>query len=515
MPESFFRREFAPRRLAFWIFWFGSHGGLFVYGFLKQKNDPELANLNVLQLSVWMSRGAGLCLAYDGALILLPVLRNIIKYLRLTFISRIIPFDENIWFHRQVAYSMLLWTLVHTFSHYVNFWKLEIVTNGQRPAWKTHYMTWGGLTGHIMLLIMMTMYTSAHLKIRRASFETFWYTHQLAFFFMLCLYFHGYGCFVQTKDGVCKGYRSWRFTTLSGALYLFERILREIRSRQQTQITKVVSHPANVIELQFSKPAFHYRAGQYLFLNIPKISRFQWHPFTITSAPDDPYISVHIRQVGDFTMALSDLLGCKDIKTNDSKGYDEKGYEKEKDEMIRSFDLSLSPLPSLRIDGPYGAPAEDNILYQHTNKRPSKLRRVELFWICRDTGSFEWVQSLLKTLETTQMEKGFLKIHIYLTSKLPQATIENIIYNDVKGDYDPLTYLTSRTHYGRPNFSSIFEQITRNIENGDYLPGKVREVATKVGVYYCGPPPLAKSIKSEAKRATTPSVVFNFHKENF
>ncbi|CAG8781557.1 18675_t:CDS:1, partial [Acaulospora morrowiae] len=126
MADSFLKRELAPKRLAFWIFWFGSHIGLFIFGFLKQKDDVELNNLNVLGLSVWSSRGAGLCLAYDGALILLPMCRNIIKYLRgISFINKVIPFDENIWFHRQTAYAMLFFTLVHVFAHYVNFWRLE------------------------------------------------------------------------------------------------------------------------------------------------------------------------------------------------------------------------------------------------------------------------------------------------------------------------------------------------------------------------------------------------------
>jgi len=38
--------------------------------------------LNGLKYSVWSSRGAGLCLGVDGALLLLPMLRNIIAALR-------------------------------------------------------------------------------------------------------------------------------------------------------------------------------------------------------------------------------------------------------------------------------------------------------------------------------------------------------------------------------------------------------------------------------------------------
>ena len=76
---------------------------------------------------------------------------------------------------------------------------------------------------------------------------------------------------------------------------------------------KVINHSSKAIEIQFS-PSFKYKAGQYLFLNVPAVSSLQWHPFTITSAPDDPYVSVHICQVGDFTNELGEALGCNNEK---------------------------------------------------------------------------------------------------------------------------------------------------------------------------------------------------------
>jgi NADPH oxidase len=48
------------------------------------------------------------------------VLRNLIRFIRPN-ISWLLPADENIWFHRQVAYQMLFWAMVHTTAHYVNF----------------------------------------------------------------------------------------------------------------------------------------------------------------------------------------------------------------------------------------------------------------------------------------------------------------------------------------------------------------------------------------------------------
>ena len=84
-----------------------------------------------LKYSVWISRGAGLVLAFDGGLILLPMLRNIIRVIR-PRLTWAFPADENIWFHRQVAYSMAFWAMVHTTAHYVNFFNVERTRTSSR-----------------------------------------------------------------------------------------------------------------------------------------------------------------------------------------------------------------------------------------------------------------------------------------------------------------------------------------------------------------------------------------------
>lgn len=83
----------------------------------KQESDPRLAGLNTLQYSVWISRGAGLVLSFDTLFIVLPVCRTLVRFLRPKI--RFIPLDENLWFHRQVAYAMLFFTICHVSAHYV------------------------------------------------------------------------------------------------------------------------------------------------------------------------------------------------------------------------------------------------------------------------------------------------------------------------------------------------------------------------------------------------------------
>lgn len=125
-------------------------------------------------------------------------------------------------------------------------------------------------------------------------------------------------------------------------------------------------HPSGAMEIRFDKPSFKYVAGQWLYLSVPEVSSFQWHPFTISSAPDDPFISVHIRQVGDFTQALGERLGCTSILaaelTASATGRGEKkGFGRSETEFVDFSDalFAAGKMPVLRIDGPYGAPAED------------------------------------------------------------------------------------------------------------------------------------------------------------
>ncbi|ROT43637.1 cytochrome b-245 heavy chain subunit beta [Sodiomyces alkalinus F11] len=546
------KKQFTAQKLLFHFIFWGLHWGIFAFGWWKQATEPRLAPLNLLQFSVWISRGAGLVLSVDGMLILLPVCRTIMRWIRPKI--RWIPMDENIWFHRQLAYSMLFFTILHTGAHYVNFYNVERLQLRPETAVQIHYAQPGGITGHVMLFCMLLMYTTAHAKIRQQSFETFWYTHHLFIPFLLGLYTHTVGCFVRdTADPIspfagdeywehCIGYLGWRWELWTGGFYLIERLYREVRARRETKITRVVRHPYDVVEIQFNKPSFKYKAGQWLFLQVPEVSKYQWHPFTITSCPDDPYVSVHVRQVGDFTRALGNAVGAG---PEQAKAYDDI-------DPMAIYEVALEngqKMPGLRIDGPYGAPAEDvfeneiavligtgigvtpwasilkNIWHLRNGPNPpTRLRRVEFIWVCKDTGSFEWFQTLLSSLESQSDEAAqlpgsngieFLKIHTYLTQKLDMDTTQNIVLNSVGSQVDPLTELKSRTNFGRPNFHKLFATMRDGILDRSYLNGLDGSMRTTVGVYFCGPSAAARDIKGACKKATAPEVNFRFWKEHF
>ncbi|KAF9198589.1 hypothetical protein BGZ49_000531 [Haplosporangium sp. Z 27] len=548
-----------PRRYAFFITWFILHVILFIFGFLRVKLNPELVNLNVpLGASLWIARGGGMCLIWDCSIILLPVCRNILRILRVSFVNKLIPVDENIWFHKITAYSIVVCTTIHAIGHYVNFYKMDAVyrkphhpAEFNMSAAELLYKSPAGITGHIMLLCMVLMYTTAKQSQRNKSFESFWYTHHLAFVMLGALMFHGIGCIVRDEFGVCRGYDSYRYLAIGYVLYIIERCIRAFRARMDTRLVKAIQHPAGVIELQIQKPSFKYKPGQYLFICVPDVSNLQWHPFTITSSPFEDYVSVHIRQVGDWTRALGVRMGVeKEERGGGRGGENSRGMQaaKRQEKNIELVDdrgeeihvRAGFSMPAVCIDGPFGAPTEDvfdheivvlvgsgigvtpfasilrDIWYRANNNMPLKTKRIEFYWVCRDLASLKWFQSLLSTIEQSMLHVK-LNIHIYCTAVMKPDQHHNIalhLHDDFTGA-DTITGLRALTNFGRPNFGAIFTELREGIMNGTYMPGATQELVVDVAVFFCGPGAMAKSLRKESRLQSKNGVKFTFRKEHF
>jgi NADPH oxidase 2 len=85
---------------------------------------------------------------------------------------------------------------------------------------------------------------------------------------------------------------------------------------------------------------------------------------TLLSAPEEDYISVHIRVVGDFTRDFAEALGCDFDKKSGERG--EKG---EKNAGNNAVGRIVNPpltrvLPRVMVDGPFGSASEDYLKYE-------------------------------------------------------------------------------------------------------------------------------------------------------
>lgn len=100
--------------------------------------------------------------------------------------------------------------------------------------------------------------------------------------------------------------------------------------------------------------------AQYLLLSCNSLSYFQSHPFTLTSAPEEPFISVHVRAVGDWTFSLRTLCervghvpNESDYNTSPLKAFSIQGNLSNR-RLLMPPDISSSLWLSFLIDGPYG-----------------------------------------------------------------------------------------------------------------------------------------------------------------
>jgi NADPH oxidase len=237
-----------------------------------------------------VARGFGQLLNFNCALVMLPVMRTILTVLRTLKFGIIAPLDKNLVFHRYIAYNIAIFGLLHGLAHYGNYSCCYRLYAGLEPdptivivsPWHACWGTRAGLTGNLIVIAMLFMYSSAAKGYRTTNnFTIFWYMHHLFIAFFVLLLIHG------------KNF--WMWFLGPGAMYVLERILRNLRGSAHTIVKRVHALPGRVVNLELEKPSFQYEAGQYAFLNCPLISRHEWHPFTISSAPEEEFITFHIR----------------------------------------------------------------------------------------------------------------------------------------------------------------------------------------------------------------------------
>ncbi|KAJ1956941.1 hypothetical protein EC988_001081, partial [Linderina pennispora] len=95
------------------------------------------------------------------------------------------------------------------------------------------------------------------------------------------------------------------------ALYVLDRLYRNLRSVfGKSPIRAVVQHPSGVVEIQMDKKIIGVRPGQYVKVYCPSVSMLQWHPLTISSAPEEELLTIHFRLEGSWTRNLAKRLGC-------------------------------------------------------------------------------------------------------------------------------------------------------------------------------------------------------------
>ncbi|ONM04340.1 respiratory burst oxidase homolog protein E [Zea mays] len=594
-------RRWSPRRAAArarvaaaeswrraWVLalWVAAMAALFAWRFVQYRRS---AAFRVMGYCLPTAKGAAETLKLNMALVLLPVCRNTLTWLRSTWARFFVPFDDSIAFHKIIATAIALGICLHAGNHLACDFPRLIASAPEeyrlvarffgrdRPSYRGLLAGAEGVTGIVMVTLMAVSFTLATRPFRKreeasrdkkkaaacacrgvplAGFNAFWYSHHLLIVVYLLLLVHGWFMFL-----VDKWYQrtTWMYISVPLALYVGERTLRAFRSKAYAvKILKVCLLPGNVLTVTMSKPyGFRYRSGQYIFLQCPTISPFEWHPFSITSAPGDDCVSVHVQTRGDWTQELKRIF----VENYFTPCVPRRAAFGD----LGAVDHKTKSPPRLLVDGPYGAPAQDfrnydvlllvglgigatpfiSILRDLLNnikladelmdlametgraedsasnlsastasgggnkRRAYRTTCAHFYWVTREPGSFEWFKGVMN--EVAEMDnKGVIELHNYLTSVYEErdarTTLLSMVQalNHAKHGVDIVSGTRVRTHFARPNWKEVFTRIASKHPN------------STVGVFYCGRPTLAKELKKlSLDMSHRTGTRFDFHKEYF
>ncbi|XP_036592479.1 NADPH oxidase 5 [Trichosurus vulpecula] len=261
--------------------------------------------------SIMVARGGGQCLNFNCSFIVVLMLRRCLTWLRATWLARVFPLDQNVEFHQLVGYVVVGFTVIHTTAHVINFVRLAQLKDSPFQFWEYLLTTRPGigwvygaasLTGVVLQLFIFIMLVCSCSFVRRSGhFEVFYWTHLLYILVWVLLIVHGPNF--------------WKWLLVPGLFFFLEKVVGLVLSRMATlSIVEVNLLSSKVTHLVISRPSFfHYKPGDYVYLNIPAIAKYEWHPFTISSAPEqEDTIWLHIRSQGQWTNRLYEYFKASD-----------------------------------------------------------------------------------------------------------------------------------------------------------------------------------------------------------
>nr|XP_043619291.1 ferric reduction oxidase 2-like [Erigeron canadensis] len=202
--------------------------------------------------------------------------------------------EASVKYHIWLGHIVMTLFSAHGFC-YILYW---IVTNQTSEMLKWAKTDISNVAGELSLVAGLILWATTFPKIRRKMFEVFFYTHHLYILFVVFFVFH---------VGI-----SYASIMLPGFyLFMIDRFLRFLQSKGNVRLISTRVLPCETLELNFSKSqVLNYTPTSIMFINVPSISKAQWHPFTISSSSNlEPgSLSVMIKGEGSWSKKLYQML---------------------------------------------------------------------------------------------------------------------------------------------------------------------------------------------------------------
>ncbi|GAB0193891.1 dual oxidase 2-like [Grus japonensis] len=482
--------------------------------------SPSTGIAQTTFVGIIISRGSAACISFMYSYILLTMCRNLITVLRETFLNHYIPFDAAVDFHRWVAMAALIFSVLHTAGHVVNVYIFSVMPlsvlsclfssvfmdDGSQLPQKYYwwfFQTIPGMTGVLLLVILAVMYVFATHHFRRISFQGFWITHHLYVLLYVLVIIHGSYALIQQP-------RFHIYFIIPALIYSADKLLSLSRKKVEISVVKAELLPSGVTHLRFQRPQdFEYKSGQWVRIACVALGTTEYHPFTLTSAPHEDTLSLHIRAVGPWTTRLRELYSPESLAL-------------------------IGKLPKLYLDGPFGEGHQEwnkfevsvlvgggigvtpfasilkDLVFKSSISSKLLCKKIYFIWVTRTQRQFEWLADIIREVEEAD-RNDLVSVHIYITQLAEKFDLRTTMLYICERHFQKVlnkslfTGLRSITHFGRPPFVPFFSSLQ-----------EVHPEVQKIGVFSCGPPGMTKSVEKACRQLNKKDqTYFAHHYENF
>nr|XP_023394848.1 LOW QUALITY PROTEIN: dual oxidase 2 [Loxodonta africana] len=482
--------------------------------------SPPSGISETTRVGIILSRGTAASVSFMFSYILLTMCRNLITFLRETFLNHYVPFDAAVDFHRWIAMAAVVLAILHSAGHVVNVYIFSVSplsllscifpsvfeNDGSQLPKKFYwwfFQTVPGLTGVLLLLVLAIMYVFASHYFRRRSFRGFWVTHHLYVLLYILLIIHGSFALIQMP-------RFHIFFLVPALIYGGDKLLSLSRKKVEISVVEAELLPSGVTHLQFQRPqGFEYKSGQWVRIACLALGTTEYHPFTLTSAPHEDTLSLHIRAVGPWTTRLREIYSPP--TGNGSARYPKlylDGPFGEGHQEWHKFEVSVLVGGGIGVT-PFASILKD-LVFKSSLGSQMLCKKIYFIWVTRTQRQFEWLADIIREVEEND-HQDLVSVHIYITQLAEKFDLRTTMLYICERHFQKVlnrslfTGLRSITHFGRPPFEPFFNSLQ-----------EVHPQVRKIGVFSCGPPGMTKNVEKACQLINQQDRAhFMHHYENF
>ncbi|KAF2835393.1 hypothetical protein M501DRAFT_1060909 [Patellaria atrata CBS 101060] len=475
------------------------------------------------------------------------------------FISRFVNWDLSQSFHIKLSIATLALASLHAIGHLTGSFLY-----GSRPAQQDNvadllgpdavprpYIRYvrslPGYTGLTVFGLFWILGALSLPQVRKWNYEVFQLGHLLMFPIFGLLMAHGTAGLLQYP---MLGF----WLALPVLLVVIERSLRVVSGfRRICAKLEILDEETLCISVNIPHTwVWPYKAGQYIFLQVPNVSFFQWHPFTISTC-NSKRMQVHIKTEGNWTNKLRSL-GTEGQVVDIAVGIDgpfgapaQRFYDFQQ-AIIVGAGIGVTPFSGILTDlqerdvenceDATSAVKSSESLNSRENEKLatdedkevdlashdlSKYRRVDFHWMVRDKNNLLWFSDLLNYMSkfscfTSSSHSNLdvrIQTHVTQTRKQLSTHIFRWLLETHRTEEQPespLTGLINPTHFGRPDIQKIMDDHYEDMlellkaKKKQFCKdeGKMEDLedGMKVGVFFCGAPVIGYQLADRCRALT-------------